>query len=79
MGLVVQALTSDDEEEITHLLSLLLQSSAGTGFLHESFLANDFKTYTRPWFAWMNGLFGELVLKVIEERPWLILKDVPAP
>ncbi|MCH4242492.1 MAG: glycoside hydrolase family 125 protein, partial [Prevotella sp.] len=40
---------------------------AGTGFMHESFNKNDPKKFTRPWFAWSNTLFGELVLKLIDE------------
>jgi meiotically up-regulated gene 157 (Mug157) protein len=48
--------------------SLLFPSS-------QAFWKDDMTVYTRPWFAWVNGLFAELVMKVIEERPSLILKD----
>jgi hypothetical protein len=36
--------------------------------MHEAFDKDDPSKFSRPWFAWANGLFGELVLKVIDER-----------
>jgi meiotically up-regulated gene 157 (Mug157) protein len=47
---------------------------AGTGFMHESFNINNASDFTRPWFAWANTLFGDLVLKLSRERPWLIFE-----
>jgi len=44
-----------------------MHTDAGTGFMHESFDVNDPNYYTRPWFAWQNGLFGELVIKLIAD------------
>lgn len=53
-----------------------MASSAGTGFIHESFHANNASDWTRDWFAWGNGMFGELVMQLLEERPHLLLRDV---
>eukprot|EP00002_Diphylleia_rotans_P011502 TRINITY_DN2272_c0_g11_i1.p1 TRINITY_DN2272_c0_g11~~TRINITY_DN2272_c0_g11_i1.p1 ORF type:complete len:514 (-),score=105.33 TRINITY_DN2272_c0_g11_i1:227-1768(-) len=72
MAIIMQALTSSDDAEIAWCLETLKQSSAGTGFLHESFWKDDAGRFTRAWFAWTNTLFGELILKVAEERPYLI-------
>ncbi len=69
IALMMQALTSTSEEEIRRLLRTLAATDAGTGFMHEAFDKDDPADYTRPWFAWANGLFGELVLTVLEERP----------
>lgn len=69
MSQMVYALTSTDDGEIRHALTMLKASSAGTGFMHESYNKDDAVKFTRPWFAWANTLFGELVLKVAEQRP----------
>jgi meiotically up-regulated gene 157 (Mug157) protein len=47
-------------------------SSAGTGFIHESYFKNDPKNFTRSWFAWANTLFGELVITLAHTHPELL-------
>ncbi len=74
LGITMRALTSTDEHEIRACLRTLRDTHAGTGFMHESFSADDPARFTRPWFAWANTLFGELVLKLRAERP-RILKE----
>ena len=46
---------------------MLMSTDAGTGFIHESFHKDDATHYTRPWFAWQNTLFGELILKLLAD------------
>jgi meiotically up-regulated gene 157 (Mug157) protein len=72
MSQMVYALTSTSDHEIRAALLMLRASSAGTGFMHESYLKDDATRFTRPWFAWANTLFGELVAKVAATRPELI-------
>jgi uncharacterized protein len=72
MALIAQAMTSSDEAEIRQCLHWLKTTHAGTGFMHESFDKDNPAKYTRAWFAWANTLFGELVLKLSEERPNLL-------
>jgi meiotically up-regulated gene 157 (Mug157) protein len=76
MSLTMRALTSTDDQEILAQLRLLKTTHAGTGFMHESFNQDDPTKFTRKWFAWANTLFGELVLKVANERPHLLSKIV---
>ena len=72
MSILMRALTSADEAEIRQCLRWLRDTTAGTGFMHESFKKNDAKEFTRPWFAWANTLYGELILKLAKERPALL-------
>jgi hypothetical protein len=72
LGLIVQALTSQEDAEIARCLAALQKTHAGTGFMHESFNQNDPGDFTRSWFAWANTIFGELILKVFHERPRLL-------
>jgi len=72
LGLIVEGLTSTDDKEIQHCLSTLQKTHAGTGFMHEAFDKDDSRRFSRPWFAWANTLFGELILKVFKERPKLL-------
>jgi uncharacterized protein len=72
LGLIVQGLTSTDEQEIRHCVTTLQRTHAGTGFMHEAFHKDDSKKFTRSWFAWANTIFGELILKVQKEHPNLL-------
>ena len=67
MSIIMKGLTSDDVLEQRECVSMLMQTDAGTGFMHESFLPSNPNTFTRSWFSWVNGLFAELVLKAYGE------------
>ena len=68
-GDYVSGVDDDGRGEIRQCLRWLRDTTAGTGFIHESFDKDDAKKFTRPWFAWANTLFGELVVKLAAERP----------
>jgi uncharacterized protein len=72
LGIIIQGLTAQDDDEIKECLTILQRTHAGTGFIHEAFNKNDPKKFTRSWFAWANTIFGELVLKTFNERPKLL-------
>lgn len=67
MSIMMRAFTSQDDNEIRECIRMLLATDAGTGFMHESFNKDNASNYTRPWFAWQNTLFGELILKLVNE------------
>ncbi len=72
LAITVRALTSLSESEIADCLKTLKATHAGTGFMHEAFSKDDAQNYTRPWFAWANTLFGELILNVHQNHPRLL-------
>ena len=72
MSLIVRALSSGDDATILACLRTLKTTHAGTGFMHEAFHKDDASKFTRDWFAWANGLFGELILHLARTRPKLL-------
>ncbi len=72
VGLIVQGLTSTNDQEIRECLITLQKTHARTGFMHEAFNKDDPNKFTRPWFAWANTIFGELVLKTFNHNPALL-------
>lgn len=75
MAISMQALTSTNDTEIATCLTYLTRSAMATGFMHESFDKDNAAQYTRPWFAWANAVFGELILQLAKERPHLIFSS----
>jgi uncharacterized protein len=76
LSLITQAITSTDESEILQCLRTLKSTHAGTGFMHEVFWMNDPTRFTRPWFAWANTFFGELILQVLATRAELLKRPI---
>ena len=69
-------MTSDNDKEIKWCVETLLNTDAGTGFMHESFHKDDPSKFTRKWFAWANTLFGEMILHLIDEGKLDLLNSV---
>jgi len=72
MALAMQAMTSNNETEIYEMLWTLRNTTAGTGFMHESYAVNDPNNYSRSWFAWANTVFGDLILHLEKEYPHIL-------
>lgn len=77
MSIMMKAFTSQNDEEIRFCLTMLMNTDAGTGFMHESFHKNDPENFTREWFAWQNTLFGELIIKLIDNGKLELLNSLP--
>ena len=72
MSIIMKGLTSNDPDEIKTCIKQLRDTDGDTGFMHESFHSDDATNFTRSWFAWVNTLFGELILKTSREHPHLL-------
>lgn len=75
MAIIMRAMTSDDKSEIANCLTMLKNTHAGTGFMHETFHKDNPEDFTRKWFAWANTLFGELILNIESKFPELLSKN----
>lgn len=64
IALTMQILTSTDPAEVNECLGMLAATHAGTNYMHEGFCVDDPTQYTRPWFAWANTLFAQMLGEV---------------
>ena len=76
MSIMMRAFTSQDDAEIKECIEMLMATDAGKGFIHESFNKDDATKYTRDWFAWQNTLFGELIIKLIDDGKLALLNSI---
>ena len=76
MSLIMKALTSTDDQEIAKCVRTLIDTDNETGFMHESFHKDNPAKFTREWFAWQNTLFGELILKLVNQGKVDLLNSI---
>ena len=61
IGLTMQILTTTDPAEVEECLDMIARTHAGTNYMHEGFNVDDPAQFTRPWFAWANTLFAQML------------------
>ncbi|KAH8827769.1 Six-hairpin glycosidase-like protein [Flagelloscypha sp. PMI_526] len=66
---------SDDDEEILDLLYRVANNTGGLGLIHEAVSIYNSSVWTRPWFAWANSYFAEMLLDLADRKPALIFND----
>jgi len=76
MGIILRAMTSTDDNEIVKCLTMLKQTHAKTGFMHEAFHKDNPADFNRSWFAWANTLFGELIIWIYNQRREILTRQV---
>lgn len=72
MSIIMKGLTADNDAETRACIQSLQKTHANTGFMHEAFHKDDAQKFSRPWFAWANTLFGELLYKTFKRKPELL-------
>ena len=74
MAIIMRALTASKGHDVERSLAVLQGAAAApdSWLMHESFRSDDAASFTRPWFAWANSLFGSLIMQLSRERPHLI-------
>ena len=72
MSIIMRAMTSRDDHETLACLRMLRALAGEDGLMHESVDPDDAGQFSRPWFAWANSLFGELILHLAATRPALL-------
>ena len=76
MSMMMKAFTSTNDDEIRFCIKMLMTTDAGTGFMHEAFHKDNPENFTREWFAWSNTLFGELIIKLINDGKLELLNSI---
>lgn len=73
MSLIMRGFSYDgDVRTLRNILRMLSNSDANTGFIHEAVDQDDPAKFTRDWFAWANGLFGEFLIHLAAVQPQLL-------
>jgi meiotically up-regulated gene 157 (Mug157) protein len=72
LSVIARAMTATDDAEIAECLATLVRALGDHGRMVESFDADHPRWITRPWFAWADSLFGQLIVQLHAERPWLL-------
>ncbi|KAI0036072.1 Six-hairpin glycosidase-like protein [Vararia minispora EC-137] len=72
MSRIAAIFGTDDDDEILDSLYLIANNTNGLGLIHESVNIHNQSDYTRPWFAWANSFFAEMILDLAQRKPGLI-------
>ncbi len=76
MSIMMRAFTSQCDTEIKECIEMLMSTDDETGFMHESFHKDDASNFSRAWFAWQNSLFGELIIKLVNDGKLDLLNSI---
>jgi meiotically up-regulated gene 157 (Mug157) protein len=72
MASIIRIFTTSDTNEIYTSLKEVVSSTDGLGLIHESINSFDQSKWTREWFSWANGLFGQCLLDLKNRVPGVL-------
>ncbi|KAI0685854.1 Six-hairpin glycosidase-like protein [Cytidiella melzeri] len=75
MSQISSIFDTDNDDEITTVLYLIANNTAGLGLIHKSIDIYNTTSYTRPWFVWANSYFAEMLLDLADKKLHLIFRN----
>ena len=65
LGMIARALTATSSAEVAENITMLAETDAADGLMHESFWPDGYWLFTRADFGWANALYAELIFRTV--------------